>query len=275
METTGEPAAIQLEPDHAIINADGEDVSVVSISVTDAQNRVVPLATNLIHFELSGPGKIIGVGNGDPTCHEPDVFVHPDVRIISENDGWRYKIISDAKSSKLAELQPGFDDSAWEKADPQPDTGPLNEHEQAIFRTKIQMTADDLAAQAIQLRIGSIDDDGWLYVNGQLAGESHGNASCDSEIKPFLHAGENTIAVAVANRGGPGGHNNGVTLEIAKKAQQLQWQRSVFNGLAQIIVRSSSQFGEIKLTATADGLMLANVVIQSKGAALLKPEQTK
>ena len=26
----------------------------------------------LIHFELKGPGKIIGVGNGDPSSHEPD-----------------------------------------------------------------------------------------------------------------------------------------------------------------------------------------------------------
>jgi len=26
----------------------------------------------LIHFNLSGPGKILGVGNGDPSSHESD-----------------------------------------------------------------------------------------------------------------------------------------------------------------------------------------------------------
>jgi beta-galactosidase len=40
--------------------------------VRDTQNRVVPVATNLVDFELEGPGKILGVGNGDPSCHEPD-----------------------------------------------------------------------------------------------------------------------------------------------------------------------------------------------------------
>ena len=38
----------------------------------DAKGRVVPDAGNLLRFELSGPGKIIGVGNGDPSDHEPD-----------------------------------------------------------------------------------------------------------------------------------------------------------------------------------------------------------
>ena len=79
VETTGDPAAVQLAPDRAAINADGEDVSVFTVSVADAQGRIVPVATNLIHFELSGPGKILGVGNGDPSCHEPDVFFSPAV----------------------------------------------------------------------------------------------------------------------------------------------------------------------------------------------------
>jgi beta-galactosidase len=72
VETTGAPAAIQLSSDRTTINADGEDCSIVNVSVVDAQGRVVPTADNLVHFELSGPGKIIGVGNGDPSCHEPD-----------------------------------------------------------------------------------------------------------------------------------------------------------------------------------------------------------
>ena len=72
VETTGAPASIQLSPDRPIVNADGEDLSIVNVSVTDAQGRVVPVADNLIQFKLSGPGKIIGVGNGDPSSHEAD-----------------------------------------------------------------------------------------------------------------------------------------------------------------------------------------------------------
>jgi beta-galactosidase len=71
-ETTGPAAKILLVPDRAKIAANGEDVSVIAASVLDAQGRVVPIADNLITFGISGSGKVIGVGNGDPSSHEPD-----------------------------------------------------------------------------------------------------------------------------------------------------------------------------------------------------------
>ena len=72
--TTGEPAAVELEPDHTVVNANGEDLSIINVSVRDLPGRVVPTASNVIHFDIQGPGKIIGVGNGDPSCHEPDKY---------------------------------------------------------------------------------------------------------------------------------------------------------------------------------------------------------
>ena len=75
VETTGAPARIKLLPDRASIDADGQDISIIKVAVTDAGGRMVPTAGNLIDFDLAGPGKIIGVGNGDPSCHEPDVYI--------------------------------------------------------------------------------------------------------------------------------------------------------------------------------------------------------
>jgi len=75
VETTGQSAAIQLLPHRATLQADGEDVSVITAQVTDAQGRMVAAADKLITFELNGPGKIIGVGKGDPSSHEPDQFI--------------------------------------------------------------------------------------------------------------------------------------------------------------------------------------------------------
>jgi len=37
-----------------------------------AHGRVVPTASNLIAFRASDTGRILGVGNGDPSSHEPD-----------------------------------------------------------------------------------------------------------------------------------------------------------------------------------------------------------
>ena len=71
-ETTGGPHKIALRPDRQKISADGEDVSLVDVQVLDKQGRLVPIADNEISFQCSGPAKVIGVGNGDPSSHEPD-----------------------------------------------------------------------------------------------------------------------------------------------------------------------------------------------------------
>ena len=71
-ETTGAPTKIVLMPDRERIAADGEDLSVVVAQIVDAQGRVVPTAADEVTFTASGPGRVIGVGNGDPSSHEAD-----------------------------------------------------------------------------------------------------------------------------------------------------------------------------------------------------------
>ena len=71
-ETTGAPAAIRLTADRSVLAADNADLAVVKVEILDVQGRIVPIAGNKITFSLTGPGKLIGVGNGDPSCHEPD-----------------------------------------------------------------------------------------------------------------------------------------------------------------------------------------------------------
>jgi beta-galactosidase len=69
-ETAGEPAGIALEPDRSSLSADGADLAWVAVSVVDDKGRTVPAAGNLVRFSVKGPGKVLGVGNGDPACHE-------------------------------------------------------------------------------------------------------------------------------------------------------------------------------------------------------------
>jgi beta-galactosidase len=71
-ETTGKPAAVKLTADRTTINADGEDVVVLRIEALDSDGRHVPTADNLINFTITGAGALLGVGNGDPNCHESD-----------------------------------------------------------------------------------------------------------------------------------------------------------------------------------------------------------
>jgi beta-galactosidase len=69
-ETSGAAARIVLAADRNVIRADGEDVVAVTASAVDANGRVVPTADNVIRFEVSQEGRLLGVGNGDPSNHE-------------------------------------------------------------------------------------------------------------------------------------------------------------------------------------------------------------
>ena len=52
---------------------DGEDAGMVRASIVDSAGHVVQSSTHNVTFQVvSGPGRIIGVGNGNPTCHEPN-----------------------------------------------------------------------------------------------------------------------------------------------------------------------------------------------------------
>ena len=52
---------------------DGQDTGLVRASIVDSTGQVVPSASHNVSFSIvSGPGRIIGVGNGDPPCHEPN-----------------------------------------------------------------------------------------------------------------------------------------------------------------------------------------------------------
>ncbi|KQM63432.1 beta-galactosidase [Sphingomonas sp. Leaf17] len=70
-ETTGVPVALRLSPARRVMAGDGEDTQPVTIDAVDAAGRHVPTANLMTRFTVSG-ATIIGVGNGDPTSHEPE-----------------------------------------------------------------------------------------------------------------------------------------------------------------------------------------------------------
>ncbi|MFO1475201.1 MAG: beta-galactosidase GalA [Verrucomicrobiota bacterium] len=269
VETTGEPVRIQLAPDRKTISADGQDVSVFTVSAVDAQGRVVPVAQNAVHFAVEGAGNIIGVGNGDPSCHEPDVYVPtaPSHNIPVSNWRWELKKISKGREA-MPEYGDGFDDSGWKTSS---GGGPTIETPEtsAIYRAHVKLTDEDLQGAGALLCFSGCDDEGWYFVNGQFVGESHDwQAQPIFDAKKYLHAGDNVIAVGVYNNAAQGGLNPNVNVQIVGHATAAPWSRSLFNGLAQIIVQSTPNAGESKLTATADGLQPATATIQTQPGKL-------
>jgi beta-galactosidase len=66
VRTAGEVNKIQLSADHSVINADGDDLSFVTIEMTDRNGIIVPQANNTLHFSIEGSGEIIATDNGNP-----------------------------------------------------------------------------------------------------------------------------------------------------------------------------------------------------------------
>jgi beta-galactosidase len=265
VETTGSAAQIQLTPDRKAIHADGQDVSVFTVSAVDAQGQVVPVAQNKINFAVEGEGSIIGVGNGDPSCHEPDVYVPTTPSHNIPVDKWRWELGTIPKNrDTVPEYAKDFDDSAWK---PISGGGPTIETENtsAIYRAHVKLTERDLKGEGALICFGGADDEGWYFVNNQFVGESHDwQAQPIFDVKKYLHVGDNVIAVGVYNGVAQGGLNPNVNVQIIGQTSVPPWSRSLFNGLAQVIVQATKEVGEIKLTATADGLEPATAVVKTQ-----------
>lgn len=71
VRTARAPAAVKLEYDGRRLQADGEDLAYVTVSIVDAAGNLCPLADSPVTFDVTGPGAFRACANGDPTCIEP------------------------------------------------------------------------------------------------------------------------------------------------------------------------------------------------------------
>jgi beta-galactosidase len=71
IHTAGPAAKISLSADRKIITADGKDLSFVTVKITDKDGNIVPDASDLVNFKITGTGTIAGVDNGSETSLEP------------------------------------------------------------------------------------------------------------------------------------------------------------------------------------------------------------
>jgi beta-galactosidase len=70
LHSTGEATQIKLSADRNKIRSDGQDLSYITVELTDNEGVRNPKAENQVSFELDGPGIIAGVGNANPVSLE-------------------------------------------------------------------------------------------------------------------------------------------------------------------------------------------------------------
>ena len=76
IHTAGEAAELALLPDRRVIQADGTDLSFITVEVRDKAGNLVPRADNLIRFSVEGDGFIAGTDNGDQ--NDPNSLKKPE-----------------------------------------------------------------------------------------------------------------------------------------------------------------------------------------------------
>jgi beta-galactosidase len=65
VRTAGNAAKLQLTADRSRIKANGNDLSFITLRVTDSHGTTAPTANHEITFEITGPGEIVATDNGN------------------------------------------------------------------------------------------------------------------------------------------------------------------------------------------------------------------
>ena len=267
IETTGEPAVLALLPDRSIIQANMEDVSVITVQVEDTQGRIVPTSQNEVIFSLQGHGRIIGVGNGDPSSHEAERFIEQIAQVNID----KLKVRALALAERYAELTLEYNDADWkwlingkgEYSAPSIDSTSV-----IVIRGEFSLPA--LSQQTtVSLWPKSLGEEQTIYINGQrITGKiKRDDAVQEYSLNPsILHRGENIFAIVGKPLIKRFQYDNLNTdpgiIQTMKPADR--WRRKVFNGLAQVIVQATKTPGVIDVQVSGEGLKPASVRIRSQ-----------
>lgn len=271
VETTGNPSSVQLIADRPVIKADGEDVSVITVKINDARGLNIPDANDEVAFSIEGPGKIIGVGNGDPASHEPDRFIETVSSVkISRLSELVLKSLEDwpavAATAKESDWKPAFRSNRSQN---------WKEYKDSLIALRGSFELPELSEKTIvNLFAKSVVTGQTIYINGKLVASNLGRNDSQSfklDISA-LQKGKNEFVVTgkrfkKRSEWDEPNTNPGV-IQVIIPAES--WKRKAFNGLAQVIVQSAKQPGEIVLKATAAGLAPATLKIKAE-QSILRP----
>lgn len=105
-ETAGAPAALRISADRMRIAGDDADLAMLTVSVEDARGRIVPDAAVAVSLRVDAAGRLLGTGNGNPTCHVPDHAAtrptfHGLLQAIVQSDGQAGPIRVRAEATRL------------------------------------------------------------------------------------------------------------------------------------------------------------------------------
>ena len=255
--TTGDGAAVRLAVDRSRIRADGRDVAVVTVNVVDHEGRTVPTAGQRLSFDVGGPARLIGMGNGDPGSHEADK--PSDHHRYAAATGWQHQGAARQEDAAALLVDRGTatgwrDAFAWVPPEQQQPDSAWNVV-RASFARPVAVEGDRLV-----LFIGDVAPGQQVLLNGRAVMPRREDGMGAVDLDPAQLADSNTVAIVFATPAGgtrkvfdeAQGGKRWITLRTSTPAGP--WQRSVFNGHAQVVLQSTGTPGRATLRARGAGL---------------------
>ncbi|MFG6488462.1 beta-galactosidase GalA [Roseateles sp. BYS78W] len=260
VSTTGDGKAVRLSVDRAKLRAGGDDVAVVTVNVVDREGRVVPTASNRIAFETTGPVRLIGMGNGDPGSHEADKPA--ELHRYAAATGWRHHALARPEDAAPLLADAGSagwrDPFAWVPMDRQPADGAWN----LVTATLDRQVP---AGQRLVLLLGEAAPGVRYFLDGRPITPRAEAGMAAVDLEPSDVPGQ--LAVAFPTPAGgtralfDAAQSGRRWATLRSTTPAAPWQRSVFNGQAQVILQSTGETGRATLHARGDGLAAAEAVI--------------
>ncbi len=254
-KTTENPEAIKLSIDKE--NIANANVSVITVEVTDKKGLHVPTANNEITFSIKG-GKILGVGNGNPTSLEKDQFID-EILLTPITDFEEQK----GTTAILPQQLPAYSENDWTTAFKDRDY--KKQAPSYVYRGQFELK-DYSASKNVNFFYKKIGVETVVFVNGNKV-----NTSTEDPQKYILNSnilkeGKNSIYIIatplqkikdwdVMNTD-PG------IIQVVTPSKP--WTRQLFNGYAQIIIQKENSDKPVILSASAKGLKSNTVTISGK-----------
>jgi beta-galactosidase len=263
--TTTAPRALRLTPPSDLLEAGGAGSAAIGVSVLDAAGSPVPTASNKVTFDVERGGRIIGVGNGDPSSHEQDQFVDEYTALATSN--WRVADLSAAPSAGLPDLGAltWRNPFTWYPPGSEPAV-PI-----AFILRGAAQTAPSVDGGQSTLFVPLLSATQRLFVNGQdLTPQAVADAKGWSA--PFTPSADGRVEIAIVVPSDAGaalktlqdkGLNGSNVAFIRVVRSTAPWARSLFNGHAQVLVQANPGAAEVVLTATTPGLAPARLVLKT------------
>lgn len=263
--TTTAPRTLRLTPPSDLLETGGWGAAAIGVSVLDAAGAPVPTASDKVTFEIERGGRIIGVGNGDPSSHEPDQFVDQYVALATSD--WRVADLSAAPGADLPDLGAltWRDPFTWYPPGSEPAVP-------TAFILRGAATAPPVDGGRSTLFVPLLSATQRLFVNGQdLTSQAVADAKGWSVAFTPSADGRVEIAIVVSSDAGAAlktlqdkGLNGSNVAFIRVIRPALPWARSLFNGHAQVLVQANPDAPEVVLTATTPGLPPARLVLKTR-----------